>query len=276
MLDDLGSAIQIRYDGLDAERHEIEMSALSESLRGLSRIIGACGTLAATDRFVRHADAFAVRVIVSPPEAKCFEFWALVKLVGEQPYLSATAATLTAGFIAYVVKSAIGSREEMEHLRKALEFAIKEQGDRQQAVVDRLLGTVDKLADSLRSSVKSALAPIGETATSLTISDKSQKFLVSAGQREKDNLLGEDEVTVDDERSYKIKISQLDIESGRCKIRLEHEPLKRYTGKITDPALMTLNNEYVLSMAAKESIAVRAKAAIKDGDIDMLFISNVE
>jgi hypothetical protein len=274
--DGLGEAIHIRYDGLDAERHEIEISALAESLRGLSRIIGACGTFAATERVVRHRDVFAVRVVVSPPEANCFEFSALVKLIGEQPYLSATAATLTATLIGYVIKSAVGAKEEMKHLRGALEYAIKEHGGRQQAVVDALLGTIDKLAGSLKPSVRHALSPIGETASSLTISDSDRSNLIRVGQDEKDYLMREDELMVDEERTYKVKISQLDLESGGCKLRLDNDKLRRYTGKIMDPLLKTPNNRYVMAMAAKEVIAVRAKAVLKDGEIDELFISDVE
>lgn len=42
--------IPIRYDGKDAERHEIELSALADSLKGLSRILAVAGNFAATEK----------------------------------------------------------------------------------------------------------------------------------------------------------------------------------------------------------------------------------
>jgi hypothetical protein len=40
--------VRIRYDGLDADNHEIELSLLSESLHGISRIISVCSNFAVT------------------------------------------------------------------------------------------------------------------------------------------------------------------------------------------------------------------------------------
>ncbi len=44
--------IRIRYDGLDATNHELELGSLAESLRGLSRIISVTGNFVATGRYV--------------------------------------------------------------------------------------------------------------------------------------------------------------------------------------------------------------------------------
>jgi hypothetical protein len=63
--------ILIRYDGLDATQHEIEISALGESLRGLSRVIGVAANFAATQRYVQHKDALSVRVVARRSCAAC-------------------------------------------------------------------------------------------------------------------------------------------------------------------------------------------------------------
>lgn len=97
--DAIGTPILIRYDGLDAEAHEIELAALAESLRGLARIIAVTGNFAATGRYVQHKDALDVRVVVGTPQAHCFELWAFVRWAGEHALIATTVGGLTVALI---------------------------------------------------------------------------------------------------------------------------------------------------------------------------------
>lgn len=217
-----------------------------------------------------------VKVVARAPEAHCFSIDAWVKFATEQPYLSGTLATLTAGFIAYVIKSAIGQREEMRQLRGALDTAIRELSHRDQPVIDRLLSTIDSMAFALRPAVRQAVAPVGDTVGSLSIGDRQGRFMSKVGRSEKQAIMTDAEVSVDDERSYTLTISELDLDTGACKVRLEHDKLRRFSGKITDPLLKNPNNQYALAMAARQPVTVRAKATLKDGELSELFISDIE
>ncbi|MFG1371523.1 hypothetical protein V5F32_05040 [Xanthobacter oligotrophicus] len=272
--DAIGSQIIIRFDGLDAERHEIELSALATSLSGISRIVGVSANFAATQKLNLHQDALSVRVYATPPEAHCFELFVWVKWAAEQPLISATVAGLTVVLVTYVFKRAAGQKEEMRQLRGALDEAIKQLGTRDQPIVDRLLETIDKMADALRPAARKAVAPIGETAATLTIGsvDGAQKAVV--GQAEKEAITSASPVEVDVERGYLIRITELDMDTGSCKVAMDAEPDARYAARITDPAFSAPNNRYVMAMAAKSTLNVRAKATLKDGEIDRLFISD--
>lgn len=79
-----------------------------------------------------------------------------------------TLSALTATLITYTVARAANKRDEMKHLRGALETAIHELGNRDKTTVDRLLDTVEKMADALAPAVKSAVAPVGASARTLT------------------------------------------------------------------------------------------------------------
>ena len=267
--------IFIRYNGLDADRYEIELTSLAESLKGLSRIIGVTSNLALTERYVQHKDALAVRVVTRAPEAKCFEMVAWVKWAAEQPLIAGTLATLLATLITYVISRAARQREEMKHLREALEVAIKELGHRDQPMVDRLLSTIDKMADSLRPAVKQAVAPIGDSVSMLTIGGVRGGASKTIGTAEREAILTDDPVQVTTEQTYHIVITELDMETGGCKVELADEPDARYQGKITDPAFSISNNAYALAMAARQQIAVRGKATVRDGTIERLHISNI-
>lgn len=273
--DVLGGPITIRYDGLDAERHEIEMSALADSLKGLSRIIAVAGNFAATEKFVQHKDAWNVKVVVKPPEAHCFEVYAWVKWASENPLISTAVGGLTVVLVSYIFKRAAGQREEMRQLRGALDQAIKELGSRDQTVVDRLLGTVDRMADALRPSAKQAVAPLGTTARSLTISEGTTGKTVSIGEPEKDAMIAELPSEIGKEKTLTVLLSELDMETGACRWASPGDPENRTIGKITDPILSLPNNPYALALAAKMPIRVRAKAATRDGEITHLYISDI-
>lgn len=276
MADDaIGESVLIRFDGLDAEKHELEMSALADSLRGLSRIIGVCGNFAATQRYVQHKDAMAVRVVARAPEAHCFEMWAAVQWAAQNPLISTTVGGLFVTLVTYVFKRAAGQREEMRHLKAALDTAIKELGSRDQSTVDRLLDTVDKMADALRPSAKQAVTPIGASASSLTIGssvDPSRRLVL--GIAEKNAITSETPAEVDVERDYTVLITELDMETGACRVAFPDDLENRIGGTITDPSVRLPNNAYALSMAAVTPLMVRAKATLKDGNIDKLFISD--
>lgn len=274
--DFIGSPVVVRFDGMDADRHEIEMSALAESLKGLSRIIGVAANFAVTDKYVQHKDALSVRVITRAPEAKCFEIVAWVKWATEQPLISGTLATLLATLITYIVTKAANNREEMRHLRGALEAAIKELGHRDQPVVDRLLTTIDKMADALKPAVKQAVSPVGETASTMTIGDGSGLRMAFVGPAEKASIMADDPIEVGAEQSYHVLITELDMETGGCKIAFLDDPEPRFSGKITDPAFSIPNNNYVLAMAGRKEIIVRAKATLKSGEIERLYISDIQ
>ena len=68
--------IVVRYDGLDAERHEIELGALGESLQGVSRIIGVAANFAAPRTVTpsaAHCDSSSGMLSMDPYTARTLD-----------------------------------------------------------------------------------------------------------------------------------------------------------------------------------------------------------
>jgi hypothetical protein len=273
--DSIGDPILIRFDGIDADEHEIEISAFAESLRGLSRVLAVAGNFAATQKYVQHLDAMDVRIVVGPSEPKCFQFLAFVKWAAEDPLIATVVGGLFVSLVCYIFSRAAGKREEMKQIRGALDVAIKELGTRDQATVDRLLETVDKMADALKPAARQAVAPVGKTANSLTIASVSGGQAVTLGTAEKAAMSGTAATEVGDEKTYEILVTELDLETGACKFLFINDLETRFSGKITDPALGIPNNGYAMGLASMQPIHVRAKATLREGAIDKLFISNM-
>jgi hypothetical protein len=278
----LGEPIVIRFDGLDADNHVIELSVLAESLRGLSRIIASSGHFALTQRIATRRDKQIVRVVVRPPRGGCVVIDAIVQYAHHHPlftdYATNTLAAVTATVIAYIFARGANKREEMKMLSAALEKAIGELGSRDQPTIARLLDTVDRMADTLAPAVKQAVAPVGVSARTLTVGIASTPdSTVVIDEPAKTAIFSEATLRVGEEKAYDVLIGELDMISGACHVHLADEPESdRHAAKITDPAFGLPNNPYVLSMAAVERLRVRAKATLREGEIDRLYISDCE
>ena len=84
-----------------------------------------------------------------------------------------------------------------------------------------------------------------------------------------------DGVEVGAEGTYALMITELDMETGSCKVQTEDAPADRFSGRITDPGFTLPNNPYVMAMADRRYIKVRGKPTLRDGEIDKLYISDI-
>lgn len=266
--------IRIRFDGMDADRHEIELASLAKSLSGLARIIGITGHFAATGQYNKHVDALSLRVVAREPQAKCYEVIAYLESISQHQLFSGTGGVLVGIIIQYYFSRWSGQREEMRFLSERLEQAIGELGHRDQAHVDRMLTTIEKMADALRPAARDAVAPVGRSSSTLTVGTAGSSTVVDVAR--KDAILSKDDIEIGDEQTYTVRITEVDVESGSCKVSFEddQDATNRVRAQIIDPSLSIPNNLYLLAVAAMRPLKVRAKPALKDGDVDKLYISD--
>lgn len=267
--------IVIRYDGLDADRHTIEIGALADSLKGLGRIIGTVGTFAATDKLILHADARPLKVVVGPPEANCVTLVAAWEWASQNAIISGTCGTLAASLITAIFAHFRGRSEEMKHLRAVAEEAIRVAGHRDERVIDRMLGTIEKMAEKLAPAVRQAVEPVGTTARTMTIGDASGAQRVVIDKPMKDAICASGDLTLGDERQIIARFVEMNLENRTCKLRLadDAEADSRQTGEITDPEFLLADNAYVRAFAAKSDLEVRARPTLRDGEIERWYIS---
>jgi hypothetical protein len=264
--------ITIRFDGRDAEGHQLDMAQLSEALDGLSKIIATCGHFAVTQRYVQHRDAMDVRVLVEEPERGCFSIAAVLEFVEKSPLLSGAIAGLAPPLVCWIFAQLGGKKEEMRHLRAITEQVLRQAGTRDERMLDRLLTTVEKMAASLQPAARQAVVPIGASASTLTVGDGTTETTI--GLAEASIIRSEAPQEVGPEGEYHVLITELDMETGSCRIEFEETYGRRYKGQITDPAYQLPENQYVRAMAAKTWLIVRAKPTLKGGELDKLFISD--
>ncbi len=267
--------IRIRYDGMDADNHSIEIGALAESLKGLGRIIGTVGTFAATNKLVLHADARPMKVVVGPPEPNCLTLLAAWEWVNQTEVIAGTASGLAATLITAIFAHFRGQSEEMKHLRAVAEEAIRAAGHRDEKVIQRMLDTVDRMADKLAPAVRQAVEPVGTTARTMTIGDANGVRTVIVDQALKDAIRAAGDLTVGPEVLIDVRFVEMNLESSTCRLRLDSpdEEDHRYIGEITDPEFLVPHNAYTTAFAAKTALKVRAKPTLRDGEIERWYIT---
>lgn len=264
--------IEVRYDGNDAEQHIISATELADSLQGFARIFGTAYHFARTGEYVKKTPAQDVRVFVGIPEAKCynvfFEMWELAK---QQQVFQGLVGNVAVAVVTYIVAKAADRNAEMKHLAAALQAALAQNGQREQGTLDRMLSTIDKMADALRPAAKQAVAPVGESCATVRIGGVDG---ITLDATDKQKIMASSPVDITSEREWKAVITELDRENATGKARLEGDDEARVPLTITDPAFKILDSSYMRAFVTASQITLIGKAELSEGEIRRLYVSN--
>jgi hypothetical protein len=248
----------------------------AKSLQGISRVLAVSGHFAVTRRYAKQLQALDVKVYVDEPKANCVTFHTALDFARENQLFAGSVATILPVILTWMFAKASNNRAEMKAIKDSLDKAIAELAGYNRELIPALLGTVDKLAESLRPAMREAVAPIGKTCTHLTIGsvppiDEAKAHAIRSPVA--------DDVT--DERSWDVLITEMDYESRSAKVRFmdmdeEGQDDRRVKAIITDPAFGVIENLYMRAFAAQTELRVRGKALLKEGEIQMLYVSNTD
>ena len=268
------ATFEIRYDGLDADEHTLDLFLLGESLQGTARVLAVCGHFAATGKYAKQLQALDVKVYVGVVKEQCLTVSAVLEFAKSQQLFSGLAPALITAIISFVYVRVSG--QEVKAIKESLNHAIDQLAGQNREIASRLLSTIDKMADSLAPAVRASVAPVGKSCSHMKIGNAPT---IDVAMAEAIRSISADDVT--DERTWRIYITELDLENRSGRIRFIDDDGtdiddKRYRATITDPALDVTGNEYFAAFTQRIPISVRGKATMKDGEIQVLYISNTE
>jgi hypothetical protein len=262
--------ISIRYEGGDAADHAIDLTQLGQSLQGFGRILATCAHFVETGKLNKQLDSQAVRVVaVEPDEHNCYEVWAYVRsLLSSDNMWSGAGGAVLAVVIGYVLS--LRSREEMKLLKDALDKALANNAQ----TTEKLISTIDRMAEALRPSARLATSPIDRTCNKIDLYSGPTK-VADLDHEKKEYFHQPAPANFIPTRRYVGMISELDVKTGGCKVSLG-ESDQRLAAEITDPIRVLPNNAYAMALASQQSLAFMAKAELgEDGDIAKLYISDL-
>lgn len=270
---------QIRYEGRDAESHRIDMASLAESLDGFSRIYSVVTHFAISGQYAKQLQALSTKTYVQEPEPKCVSFAGAVAWMSANGIFQGLAGTVIALVLSHIYRRNSNNSEEMKHLRELFE---KQLGFNHQ-YVEKLIGTIDRLADALQPSVRKSVAPIGKTCERIDLYQGAARHS-SIGQVEKDMIVSDEPSQVLPERDYSVVISEMDRLKRTCKISFAEEDSeesleedgspRRVACEITDPLAAFDENAYIQAFTSGRVLVVRAKALLRNGVIAKMYISD--
>jgi hypothetical protein len=175
--------------------------------------------------------------------------------------------------------------EEMKYLSHALEASIGQQAKTQ----ERMLATIEKLAESLQPAVRQALSPVDQSVNSINVTSPATSATpaaaVSLESQTKDTVPTRKSHTFSGPRQISGVISELDMLTGSCKVSLQNDAQTlehsadnqsvRITAKIVDPVIGVPNNPYAEALSNASSITFTAKAELDpEGNVVMLYITD--
>lgn len=269
------TAISLRFDGLDADAHEIDLFALGEALQGFARIISTVGHFAVTQTYSKNFAAHSVKTVAKEPVANCYKLDLVLNWAQQNQIFTGSVGTLLAVLIPLIFARHKNKTEEMKMLKDALDKAIAALGNRDQFVIDRLAATIEKMAEELRPSARQAISPVGVSCETISIIDTQTKQCYGTLNQEDKNAvatLTEKELT--GIREFTVTLSEMDKEKATCKVTLpdiEH----RLNAIIADPAFEMPNNDYFTAFVSGKALTIQGKATIKNSEISKLYIMNV-
>jgi hypothetical protein len=273
--------IIIRYDGLDADNHVIELGALGRSIQGASRLLGSAGSIVITGEFAKQSQALSVRVLAGQPQAHCWELPAIITTVmpAAVPMLpaikeAATAAATKAvtAIVNYALAKVGGQKKEADMAKEIALKALEEMGHTSRATVEAM----ERVVSAQRPAIKLFVSPVGESCGVARIGDLADgAFPVDVATRA---IIDAPEASeIKETTDYEILISEFDYKNRSCKFSLRDQDNldDRFNGEITDPVAQSPKNPYSTALNNQRWLWVRAKAQVRDGELEKLFISDL-
>ena len=275
----------LRYDGLDAEKHEIELSSLGESLKGFSKILATAGTFALTQKYSRSTSTQEVKIYATEARANCFSLDTIMNFISQSQLFSGSAGAILGALVPYIFAKNSQKKEEMKYLKEALEKAIEALGNKDKDTISGLISVIDKMASELRPSVRQAVSPIGTTCNKISVTPGNgfKPAVIDEQDKAVIDQLDDDEVLV--LREYRIFLTEFDAHRMTAKVIIEGDDSdKRISAQISDPSASKADNPYLISLSRflstglshESAVKVTAKAAVRKGAISKLFIVDIE
>ncbi|MDE2166180.1 MAG: hypothetical protein KGJ66_07570 [Alphaproteobacteria bacterium] len=277
-MDELLEPIIIRYDGIDAEHHEIDLALLGESLKGGARLLAVAANIAFTGEYLNRTPSMKIRVLAESTHARCFTI--TVGFAGTVPLLPLLTARgrklatdATKAIVNYMLAKLSAKPSEaakaMDLVRDAIQ-ANKEVTMKSLEVAER---AVEKAGAEQRPAAKSFVAPVGSTVSTAFIGEREKAVIIDVeARREIDR---EEPVEIEPSRTVTVLITELDVKTGACKVQIHGDDSdERYAGIITDPVVQNPKSPYSAALDSQGWLKVVAKAHVANGEIQRLTISD--
>ncbi|MCK5385301.1 MAG: hypothetical protein KAJ29_06955 [Alphaproteobacteria bacterium] len=274
--------IQIRYDGLDAENHKIDLAQFGKSALGISKIMATTAQFVATGNYKKTQRKLDFKVLIGAAENNCITFEAVIQTIENKDAVVAlfacgglVAANIITDIYRLVFKllwKLFTSSDDTEEAQKELETKLLEVNDQQ--TVSKLIDTVHKMSDGLLPAAKNATQPINISCNTLQFGDTKKNYFVKLNASDKQAIIDR-EFEITDLEDHRVIISEIDMKNKTCMVSLQNDLKRRFKARITDPQISQANNDYGTATNSKRAVTITAKKKLDKGVIKEFIISDI-
>lgn len=273
----------VRFDGLEANGHQIDMRQLGRSLIGLDRAISDVAFLATEQRLPRPYEKRSLVVLVEAPTAACVEIHALVQAVsGTLPIalqvLDAPGTKYLFQIMSFLLKWRGGKKKEAEaHLMEAYKLLSDDRKHERESVFlneEAWRNYTSQLVDRLAGPLREVVAPLGIGAETLSIhgpeNEPATVIDVPMAEAVRSNV----PLEVGDMTKIRVRVDGVIKHNRKLKVEIEGQPGRYVNAEVRDPAFDTTPNIYTRAVGENSFLEVDAKPTYRDGDLVKLHIMN--
>lgn len=262
--------IEIKYDGIDADDHVIDMRLFGESLIGLEKALS-LGLNSLTNGSIPRSRAKpTLEIKATAPRPGSVTFDAIVEWAkGALPLVVLKeGATIARLLVSAVIKRNAGQKKQAEaDVDRIVDLAKINAADRE-AERAFVRDVIDKLAPSAAQIV----APVGRSCEALSISDGSETtaFDVPMAQAVRSKA----DLEVGEMKAMRLRIDGVVVHTRSLKVEDPNEPGHFVSAEVRDPAFTDGENIYTTSVT--KQLDVQAKPTYRDGRLFKLHIMDAK
>lgn len=277
-MDGLLDPIIIRYDGIDAEHHEIDLALLGESLKGGARLLAVAANIAFTGEYLNRTPAMKIRVLAESTHARCFTI--TVGFAGTLPLLPLLTTTgrklatdATKAIVNYMLATLSAKPSEAGKAMELVRDAIQANKEVTLKSLELAEKAVEKAGSEQRPAARSFVVPVGESVATAFIGERDKAVIIDLDARRE--IDSDEPVEIEPSKMVTVLITELDVKTGACKVQIHGDASnERYAGVITDPVVQNPKSPYSAALDSQGWLKVVAKTHVANGEIQKLTISD--
>jgi hypothetical protein len=275
--------IHIRFDGLDAQEHKIDLAQFGRSAVGISKIMTTIAQFTCTGNYKKSQRKLDFYVLIGSAEDNCITFETVIKALENKDIgvaLLACSGMIAGNLITDIYRLIfqllwkLFSRST-EHKEIEAQLRAKLSSQYEVEKTDKLIDVIHKMAEGLLPAAKQAVQPINISCETIQFGDTNKNYFVSLDGNDKQAILDQDfELTALED--YRVNISELDWRNATCLISLQNDLKKRFKAVITDPQVKKPNNPYGAAANSMGIVIIVAKKKLYNGVLKEFIISDIK
>jgi hypothetical protein len=273
--------IVLRYEGLQAADHLIDLAQLGHSLQGAAQLLGTAASIVETGEYAKRPSAMSVRVLAGTPRGGSWEIPAIIMSVLPPPdqhaifaeYAKKLATAATTKIVNFALSRFKSDKpSDTTAALQTVEKAMAEVGQTSRHAIDAVL----RMAEQQRTPIRQLVYPVGVSCETLMIGS-AVNGAIPIDSTLRAAIDAPEELDVQPSARHEILISEMDRLNQSCKFafRGDENAERRISGEITDPIIQTPSDPYSAAFSEQKWITVVAKLQLKKGSPDKLFISDI-